>query len=226
MTGKYDSTQLGFLDGIASVTAKCVTLVSIDYRLSARIGDPRGIPSKRVYLMRLVDAYRIAWIGSLIASAIVLQRMTPEWQRAVIVLAAFRVAEVLATGVRLFLLPEGSAGTNSFQRSTLIAMSSLATLVLAFANLYLAVGGVQTSGEHPQPLTHAIDSIYFSAVTIATVGYGDFVPATRAARSLVVAEIAAGLLMLAEIVPYLVSKLESRSLGESAARRPFDEGSH
>ena len=45
------------------------------------------------------------------------------------------------------------------------------------------------------------------AVTIMTVGYGDFAPGRPAARLLVLWEIATGLLLLFGAVPLLVSRL-------------------
>ena len=49
------------------------------------------------------------------------------------------------------------------------------------------------------------DSIYFSFVTLATLGYGDIVPASLAARSLAVLEAVFGQLYLAVLVARLVS---------------------
>ncbi|HVN39096.1 MAG TPA: potassium channel family protein [Myxococcota bacterium] len=49
------------------------------------------------------------------------------------------------------------------------------------------------------------DSVYFSFVTLATLGYGDIVPASLAARSLAVLEAVFGQLYLAVLVARLVS---------------------
>jgi voltage-gated potassium channel Kch len=49
------------------------------------------------------------------------------------------------------------------------------------------------------------DGIYFSFVTLATLGYGDFVPKTEVARGLVILEAIAGQLYLAVMVARLVS---------------------
>jgi Ion channel len=61
--------------------------------------------------------------------------------------------------------------------------------------------------ERVEPLRSRVDAVYFSAVTIATVGYGDFVPGRAAARLLVLWEIATGLLLLVGALPLVVSRL-------------------
>lgn len=56
--------------------------------------------------------------------------------------------------------------------------------------------------ENPLPLAHAI---YFSFVTIATLGYGDIVPRSELARGLATLEAVSGQLYLAVLVARLVS---------------------
>src|SRR5262249_34490671 len=48
-------------------------------------------------------------------------------------------------------------------------------------------------------------AIYFSFVTLATLGYGDIVPRSEAARSLAITEAVAGQLYLAVMIARLVS---------------------
>jgi voltage-gated potassium channel len=62
------------------------------------------------------------------------------------------------------------------------------------------IGGQAAHGQLPLPT-----AAYFSFVTLATLGYGDIVPASDAARSLVVFEAIAGQLYLAVMVARLVS---------------------
>jgi hypothetical protein len=63
-----------------------------------------------------------------------------------------------------------------------------------------AIAGQLAHGQLPLPT-----AAYFSFVTLATLGYGDIVPASDAARSLVVFEAIAGQLYLAVMVARLVS---------------------
>lgn len=78
-----------------------------------------------------------------------------------------------------------------------------------------AVGGgdffVQT--DHPQTL----DFIYFSFVTLTTVGYGDYTAATGAGRMLAITEALGGQLYLVSVVALLVS-----NLGRARVRRRAD----
>jgi len=73
-----------------------------------------------------------------------------------------------------------------------------------FASLdYLQPGSL--SGARTAGALGIADSVYFSFVTLATLGYGDIVPASLAARSLAVLEAVFGQLYLAVLVARLVS---------------------
>jgi hypothetical protein len=89
-----------------------------------------------------------------------------------------------------------------------VALLTIA-IVTAFAGMYLASQGVIDSNFSAQRavLDDRWDAIYFSTVTFATLGYGDFVPVTRAARLLVVWQLATTVLFLLGILPLLISRL-------------------
>ncbi len=53
----------------------------------------------------------------------------------------------------------------------------------------------------------AADQLYFSFVSLSTVGYGDFVPAGHASRALAVAEMLIGQIYLVTVVALMVSNL-------------------
>jgi voltage-gated potassium channel Kch len=80
-----------------------------------------------------------------------------------------------------------------------------------FATIDAAVGQI---GSHPfltQTTNPGFEQyMYFSYVTLATVGYGDFTPATSLARALAVTEALSGQLYLVTIVAVLVSNVGRR----------------
>jgi voltage-gated potassium channel len=73
-------------------------------------------------------------------------------------------------------------------------------MVVLFATLYRLLGRLDDAptflidgiGRDPT----FVESLYFSIVTVSTVGYGDIVPLTYAARIVVALQIVAGVLLL------------------------------
>lgn len=66
---------------------------------------------------------------------------------------------------------------------------------------------LQIMNDDGTPLKTRMDAIYFSAVTITTLGYGDYTPTTSTARGLVLWELGTGLLMLIILFPLLVCRI-------------------
>jgi hypothetical protein len=80
---------------------------------------------------------------------------------------------------------------------------------IAFGGFFAALeAAAPGSLAGPAPMAHD-DALYFSFVTLATLGYGDITPATPAARALAVLEAVFGQLYLAVLIARLVS-LHSR----------------
>jgi hypothetical protein len=108
-----------------------------------------------------------------------------------------------------------AAGLFAYLRSSRsIAQSQLYTAVniylllgLFWASLYLAVEAFSPGSIQ---LGHAIDNqtelLYFSLVTLSTIGYGDVVPLSGEARILAALEGVAGVLYIAITVALLVSR--------------------
>jgi len=85
-----------------------------------------------------------------------------------------------------------------------------------FATIDAAVGQLGSDPFFTQLKEPAFEVyMYFSYVTLATVGYGDFTPATSLARALAVTEALAGQLYLVTIVAVLVSNVGRRGVGGS-----------
>ena len=65
--------------------------------------------------------------------------------------------------------------------------------------------------------------LYFSYITLATVGYGDFTPATSLARALSITEALTGQLYLVTVVAVLVSNIGRRPRGPGGKLVSEDE---
>ncbi len=65
-------------------------------------------------------------------------------------------------------------------------------------------------------------AIYFSFVTVATLGYGDIVPVSEAARGLAILEAVAGQMYLAVLVARLVSLYSRQADDSTRSRWPAD----
>jgi hypothetical protein len=88
-------------------------------------------------------------------------------------------------------------------RANVFAMISFVELILGFAALYRSL----PASEFVLPMSSAERSVYFTAVTFATVGFGDIRPADDAsvARLLVTAQIIVGLYFVTVIFTSIVS---------------------
>jgi hypothetical protein len=90
-------------------------------------------------------------------------------------------------------------------------------LGIAFAGIYAAINDFEATGFFAQPGPKSnVDFLYFSFVTITTVGFGDFTPGTDIGRVFVTFEALVGQVFLVTLVARLVSLY-------GTARRPPDE---
>jgi hypothetical protein len=102
----------------------------------------------------------------------------------------------------------------------------LTAVLLSFANIYLHCNVGPTSStprcvpschdvaSSPKPapaetgkLEGSSDAIYFSAVTLTTLGYGDYAPRDGLARGMVLWELGTGILMIILLLPLLICRI-------------------
>lgn len=96
-------------------------------------------------------------------------------------------------------------------QSILAALCIYLVLGMFYANVASAVASI--AGEPyfaGRPTANTSDYTYFSFVTLATVGYGDFVPALRLGRALAVLEAVMGQLYLVTVVALVIGNLGRR----------------
>lgn len=101
-------------------------------------------------------------------------------------------------------------------------------VITSFASMYLASGGVVHNTRDvvclKLPDDHCLDNpgdpccaepvvdtktkaVYFSIVTLSTLGYGDFAPASETARVIVVWEIVTSILLIIGVLQFLLARI-------------------
>lgn len=105
-------------------------------------------------------------------------------------------------------------------QSVLAAVCVYLVLGLLFANLDHAVSRVEGRPFFAQsPSASESEYVYFSFITLATVGYGDFTPASGTSRALAVTEALTGQLYLVTVIALVVGNLGRERRG----RQPLDK---
>ena len=87
----------------------------------------------------------------------------------------------------------------------LLIVVYIVLLVFAFALVYFphVPSGFIFSSTHPEP--GWVDAVYFSGVTLTTVGYGDVVPRLTSLRFLALFESASGLVVISLAITYMLT---------------------
>lgn len=148
------------------------------------------------------------WLLSLAGSVLALAPLPADWQR------LGRTAEIVLTMPLVALLAAGILSfvfrTRQLTIDGLFATITVYLLIgLLFALMYQALAewnpasfNLTASETTPQKLQG--DLLYFSLVTLATVGYGDILPVSSTARALAVIEATVGQFYIAVIVAVFV----------------------
>jgi inward rectifier potassium channel len=109
----------------------------------------------------------------------------------------------------------------------LVAAGYIGTNLL-FASLYWLAGPGAIAGAALAPLARFEDCLFFSFQTLATIGYGKLVPATRTANGLVAVEALVGLLGFAVLSGLLFARFTRPtakiSFSRNALIAPYENG--
>lgn len=160
----------------------------------------------------LLALWTISVLGTLL-SVIALRPDWRPWYEAIERLTLVPVLAVVAVGMLAFVRQQRRLTIDSF----FATVAAYLLLALLFAQIYLTLLvwnpasftlPVDAAGR-PSNLLQA-DMTYFSLVTLATVGYGDVLPATHTARMLAMFQAVVGQFYVAVVVALFVGMYSSQ----------------
>jgi hypothetical protein len=125
---------------------------------------------------------------------------------------------VYTAGAALVLASIGVIGVGVFdqravnQQSVLGAVSAYLLLGIFFTSVYGAIAGLGSAPFFAQGTDGTMSiRLYFSFITLTTVGYGDYTAASQLGRTMASLEALTGQLYLVTVVATLVSRMRPRS---------------
>ena len=235
-SGWFPHVPLAILVGATGLLQILLTSGSLKRLLAARghpivslaggLGIPeiRGAPQEAIGGLLIIVGIglfwrsRLAWVVAfLLGLATVGLELSP-------VSTASRPIEVFSVVLLLLLL----VSRQSFTRVTL-ATATLFALMGVLATLGYGVVGSYVLGSGFSPnITNFADAVYFTVVTMATVGYGDITPRTTDARIFTISLIVLGLAVFASALPAIVAPLIDKRMMNflQPRRRKMKRASH
>jgi len=90
-------------------------------------------------------------------------------------------------------------GLRSLNRSLLILMFNYCEVIIGFAVLYLATYSIGYSNSN-KIITTPMEALYFSTVTITTLGYGDMIPISPFGQKLALLEPLLGFILVVLVI--------------------------
>ncbi|MGC9259450.1 MAG: voltage-gated potassium channel protein [Phycisphaerae bacterium] len=215
---------LNLLDGLSRVAPAFPAMMQLKPVLHigqiAAMRGLGGLPEAAAGAVLLAMSFglafrsRLAWVIALIISAatlsLVLHHADLRWG------ALTALNGVVLVGLIIFY--------RHFSKSSLAAgtMFSLISVLLLLG--YSVFGSFVLGQGFAPPITNLVGALYFSVVTLSTVGYGDIVPTTNDARFFVISMIILGITVFATsisavIVPLVNGRMQRLLSGEKKRMR-------
>ncbi len=174
--------------------------------LAGGLGVPqiRGAPQEAIGGLLILVAIgllwrsRLAWVIALLlaAATVCLEFFSPFS-------TASRALEIFSVLVLLLLL----ISRTSFTRVSLATATLFALMGVLVTVGYGVIGSYVLGNGFDPKITNFIDAVYFTVITMSTVGYGDITPRTADARLFTVSLIVLGLAVFATSLPAIVAPL-------------------
>ncbi len=151
---------------------------------------------------------RIAWVMALLlAGTAVASTLFTHHQSATLLFYFLAVIVALLISWRHF-------DRSSVAASTLFALTSVVMLLM-----YGAFGSYYLGAEFKPPITDLVTALYYSMVTMSTVGYGDVIPQTAQAKLFTISIIVMGVAVFATSLTAVIAPMVSNSLQRIVQRK-------
>ena len=106
-----------------------------------------------------------------------------------------------------------------FDRSSVAASTLFAFTSVAMLLMYATFGTYYLGAEYKPAITDLVTALYYSMVTMSTVGYGDIVPTTAESKLFTVSIIVLGVAVFATSLTAVIAPMVSRSLQRIVSRK-------
>lgn len=91
-------------------------------------------------------------------------------------------------------------------KNGLVVLMTYISITILYSYVYYFLPEHNINPAFSRTLEGVFDAIYFSFVTIATLGYGDYVPTSFIAKALVISQLIIGLLIISFGINYILGK--------------------
>ncbi len=174
------------------------------------------------WTVALLVAYALTWLAakrdSFNPTNSCVSILHAAWVVVLALLAAYRVIDLLALFIRLHVLEPYV--TTVPAHAIVLTFFAYLHVALCFAVFYLGcavlTGDRFSKNNDPALWSGPLDSLYFSMITIATVGYGDFSPTKSAGKLLVMTEVLIGLALIVVVVQRVITGAKYAKDGKTA----------
>jgi len=154
------------------------------------------------------DFYLLGWLTA-ISILLFAGGPRPWWMVSIV---GYRVVDIVSGQLCIVLIDSQAPNWRlaSVRRSVLSALLNFYEIVAAYAVIYLSVGNIIETSPRKMPLSGSIQAFYYSLVTMATLGYGEFIPGNDLSRVIVIIQLFTEVLFVLAIVPAVVANLTSQ----------------
>lgn len=166
--------------------------------------------------------------GSMLTMALaLLWRSRIAWVMALLLVATAAISTRFGThadgyallGYFVLVLMALLSGYRHFDRSSVAASTLFALTSVAMLLVYATFGSYYLGAEYRPAITDLVTALYYSMVTMSTVGYGDIVPLTPEAKLFTVSIIVLGVAVFATSLTAVIAPMVSNSLRRIVARK-------